>query len=157
MAGCVFCAIAEGRAPAIKLYEDELCLAFMDIYPIKPGHLLVVPRAHAAHLLELPEATRQHLFATAQRLLGALESSGLPMAGANLVLNDGRAAGQTVPHVHIHVLPRTRGDLWRLLVGVLRRILGRFGRRRSYLALEQTARPIRTALARAAEPPANPD
>lgn len=107
---CIFCAIAARQAPASVVFEDEVCLAFMDLYPMVPGHLLVVPKTHAANLSELDEPTGMHLFRIAQRMAGALRSSGLRCEGINLFLADGEAAGQDVFHVHLHVVPRFQGD-----------------------------------------------
>ncbi len=110
MAGCVFCAIRDGAAPASVVHEDEVALAFMDIHPINDGHVLVVPREHAASLAELDPEAGAHLFRVAQRLAGRLRESGLRCEGVNLFLADGEAAGQDVFHVHLHVLPRFEGD-----------------------------------------------
>ena len=107
---CIFCAIAAKQAPASVVFEDEVCLAFMDLYPMVPGHLLVVPKTHAANLSELDEATGMHLFRIAQRMAGAFRGSGLRCEGINLFLADGEAAGQDVFHVHLHVVPRFQGD-----------------------------------------------
>lgn len=148
MSDCIFCAIVRGEAPAARVYQDDFCTVFMDLYPMKPGHLLVVPNQHAGHLLELPRSTQAQLFAMAQRLLGAVKASGLPADGFNLLLNDGPAANQTVPHVHLHLVPRSRGDLGRILLGFARRISRRFGRASPYTELERTAAQIRAALSR---------
>jgi diadenosine tetraphosphate (Ap4A) HIT family hydrolase len=110
MGTCVFCDIIAGKAPASVVYQDERCVAFMDIRPINPGHLLVVPRYHAASLAELPPDIGGHIFQIGQKLDEALRQSGLKCEGVNLVLADGAAAGQEIFHVHLHVLPRFRGD-----------------------------------------------
>ena len=107
---CIFCAIATRQAPASVVFEDDICLVFMDLYPMVPGHLLVVPKTHAANLSELDEATGMHLFRIAQRMAAALRGSGLRCEGINLFLADGEAAGQDVFHVHLHVVPRFQGD-----------------------------------------------
>ncbi len=110
MAECIFCRIITGEAPASMVYEDQVCVAFMDIHPLNPGHLLVVPRVHAAGLANLPEQTGGRLFQVAQKLAAALRQSELRCEGINLFLADGTAAGQEVFHVHVHVLPRFTGD-----------------------------------------------
>lgn len=110
MSDCIFCHIVAGNAPASVVYEDELCLIFMDLYPAVPGHLLVAPKVHCPNLAELDEATGMHLFAVAQRMAAALRRSDLRCEGINLFLADGEAAGQDVFHVHLHVLPRYAGD-----------------------------------------------
>ncbi|WP_278313580.1 HIT family protein [Lolliginicoccus levis] len=107
---CIFCDIIAGRAEASVVHEDEHVLAFMDIRPMTPGHLLVIPKQHATDLAELDPGLAGPLLATAQRLAAALRRSPLKPAGINLFLADGVAAGQEVFHVHLHVLPRTPGD-----------------------------------------------
>ena len=109
METCPFCRIREGTLPAHVLYQDEEVLAFLDIYPCTQGHTLVVPRRHAASLAECPPATLAALFLAAVRLAGAIQE-GLGAPGFNLGVNDGRAAGQEVPHVHVHVIPRYGGE-----------------------------------------------
>ena len=107
---CVFCEIVAGRSPASIAYEDDRCLAIMTIEPVNPGHLLVLPKAHAPYLADLDEATGMHLFAVAMRAAAALRASGLRCEGINLFLADGEAAFQEVFHVHLHVFPRFTGD-----------------------------------------------
>lgn len=107
---CIFCEILAGRAEASFIHRDEQCAAFMDIRPVNAGHVLVVPLRHAASLAELDPGDGMHMFSLAQRLAAALRKSGLPCEGVNLFLADGRAAGQDVWHVHLHVFPRFPGD-----------------------------------------------
>ena len=109
-AGCVFCEILAGRAEASVVHEDGQVLAFMDIRPLTPGHLLVIPKQHAPDLASLDPAYGGPLFTVAQRMAAALRASPLKPAGVNFFLADGVAAGQEVFHVHLHVLPRTPGD-----------------------------------------------
>ncbi len=97
--GCVFCAIAAGEEPASQVWQDDVCCAFMDIAPISPGHVLVAPRRHAVLLHELPEDVRRHLFDVGQRVRQAIDASTVPADAFNFMLNDGRAANQSVPHV----------------------------------------------------------
>lgn len=118
---CVFCDIVAGAAPATPVFEDENVVAFLDIRPITRGHTLVVPRAHAARLEDLDPDDGAAMFRTAQHLSRALARSDLAPDGAHLVLNDGRAAFQTVAHAHLHVLPRWSGDRLRLAAGLVRR------------------------------------
>lgn len=110
MVNCIFCEILANRQPASLVYQDELCTAFMDIQPINPGHLLVVPNRHAANLVMLDPETGARLFQVAQRLAQAVRQSGVNCEGVNFFLADGEAAGQDVFHVHLHVIPRYRGD-----------------------------------------------
>jgi len=106
---CVFCRIAGGALPAHRLCEDERVLAFLDIQPGTPGHTLVIPKAHAGTFLDLPPADRDAVFATAQRVAAALMAETVA-EGFNLHQSNGPAAGQVVPHFHLHILPRWQGD-----------------------------------------------
>ena len=92
------------------VHQDELCSAFMDLHPINPGHMLVVPNRHAPYLKDLDEEEGRRIFQIAQRLAAALRGSGLKCEGVNFFLADGEAAGQEVFHAHLHVFPRYKGD-----------------------------------------------
>src|SRR5215207_166547 len=94
MDDCIFCRILAGSAPGSFVYRDEQCAAFMDVQPVNPGHLLVVPTRHAASLAELDAPTAGRLMQVAQRLAAALRASGLRCEGVNLFLADGKAATQ---------------------------------------------------------------
>jgi histidine triad (HIT) family protein len=107
---CVFCRISTGQAEASLVYQDDSVTAFMDILPVNTGHLLVVPNRHTPDLAGLDEATGGRMFGVAVRMAQALRVVGVPCEGVNLYLADGRAAGQEVLHVHLHVLPRFAGD-----------------------------------------------
>jgi histidine triad (HIT) family protein len=107
---CVFCQIVQGQQQASCVYSDEHVVAFMDIQPVNEGHLLVVPRAHAGGLYDLDPEVGGHLFQVAMDLAAGLRRSNVRCEGVNLFLADGPAAGQEVFHVHLHVLPRFRGD-----------------------------------------------
>ncbi|MBO0922071.1 HIT family protein [Cellulomonas sp. zg-ZUI222] len=109
---CVFCAIAAGRAEASVVFEDDTVVVFMDLHPVNPGHLLVVPRGHAVGLEDLDGATGAHVFSVGHDMARALRRSTLRCDGINVVLCDGRAAFQTVFHVHLHVIPRHIDDGW---------------------------------------------
>jgi diadenosine tetraphosphate (Ap4A) HIT family hydrolase len=110
MENCIFCKIIAGEAPASKVYEDELCMAFLDIQPITPGHVLVIPKEHAVGLGDLRLEVGGHLFTVAQAIAAAIRASELKCDGINLHLADGAIAGQDVFHVHLHVVPRFQGD-----------------------------------------------
>lgn len=112
---CVFCAIVAGDAPASVVFADDDLVAFLDIHPMRPGHTLVVPRAHAGHLAQVAAPVRARLWQRAGEIGNAMRASSLGCLDVNIVLNDGPAANQTVPHVHVHVIPRTRRDLPLLL------------------------------------------
>ena len=113
-ADCIFCQIVAGEAEASIVHDDGDILAFMDIRPVTPGHLLVIPKRHAPFLADLDEATAARMFVVAQRLAAALRASGLRCEGVNLFLADGEAAFQEVFHVHLHVFPRFAGDTFRI-------------------------------------------
>ena len=117
MDSCVFCEIIQGKAEASVVYEDATCAAYMDIQPVNSGHMLIVPKIHAAYLDDLDEDVGAHLFRVAMRLDKALRKSGLRCEGVNLFLADGEAAGQEIFHVHLHVFPRFVGDGFGLKFG----------------------------------------
>lgn len=106
----IFGDIVAGRAEASRVYEDDDVVAFLDIRPMTPGHLLVVPKVAARSLAELDPVVGGKLFQVAQQLAGALRASEVGCAGVNFFLADGVTAGQEVFHVHLHVIPRTPGD-----------------------------------------------
>jgi histidine triad (HIT) family protein len=107
---CVFCKLLAGELEASLVYQDGLCSAFMDIQPVNPGHMLVVPRRHVPYLADLKQEEGARMFCVAQRLGAALRRSGVRCEGVNLFLADGEAAGQEVFHAHLHVFPRYAGD-----------------------------------------------
>lgn len=106
---CVFCRIVAGEIPAARLFEDEHVLAFLDIAPLNKGHLLVVPRRHYYSLTEMPGEEAGRLLAAAARL-GQAVLRAVQADGFNLLLANGSVAGQVVPHVHLHVVPRFPDD-----------------------------------------------
>jgi histidine triad (HIT) family protein len=92
------------------VHRDDLCTAIMDIQPVTPGHMLVIPNRHATYLADLVEDEGAQMFRISHRLAAALRQSGVKCEGVNLFLADGEAAGQEVFHVHLHVFPRFAGD-----------------------------------------------
>ncbi|WP_197381927.1 HIT family protein [Mycolicibacterium mengxianglii] len=136
---CVFCAIVSGQADAVRVYEDDDYLAFLDIRPIVRGHTLVVPKTHTVDLTDTPAETVAGLVTLGQRIARAARASELAADGNNIVINDGKAAFQSVFHLHLHVAPRQDGDKLSFAKGlVVRRDPDREG----------TARILRDALAR---------
>jgi histidine triad (HIT) family protein len=109
MDDCIFCQIVDGAIPSRTVYEDETTLAFLDANPLAPGHTLVVPKAHHEHLQDLPEELAADVFATLHRVTGAAEAA-VDADASTVAFNNGEAAGQEVPHVHGHVVPRFEGD-----------------------------------------------
>ena len=112
---CLFCAIAAGASEASVVYQDEVVAAFMDLHPVTPGHLLVVPRRHAVGLEDLDAATSAHVWSVGHELARALRRSSLRCEGINVLLCDGEVAFQTVFHFHLHVIPRYEGDGWSIV------------------------------------------
>ena len=143
MTPCLFCEILAGTRPATFVFRDDLCAAFLDIFPVRTGHILVIPQEHTGLLEELPSGTRSHLIETGVRLLGAQKRAGLGEA-VNLLVNDGKAANQHIPHVHLHLVPRRSGDTAGTMAQFVSRGFNFFGRERQKLALETTAALIRT-------------
>ncbi len=104
---CVFCRIAAGSEPADLVVADDDFIAFLDRRPVFKGHVLLVPRSHVPTLLELPAALRDPFLAHAQRLAGAVRDA-LDAQGSFVAMNN--VVSQSVPHLHLHVVPRTKGD-----------------------------------------------
>lgn len=136
---CVFCEIVAGTAPAIRIHEDDDYLAFLDVRPFTRGHTLVIPKRHTVDLTDTPAETLADMIGLGQRIGLAARASGLGADGNNVVVNDGKAAFQSVFHIHLHVLPRRNGDKLSFAKGMLlRRDPDR----------EETGRILRDALAR---------
>ncbi|MCD6638871.1 MAG: HIT family protein [Nocardioides sp.] len=107
MTDCVFCRIVAGEVPAHVVLETDECVAFLDQRPVFKGHTLLVPRTHVETLPDLPAALRDPFLATAQRLATAMQE-GLGAQGSFVAVNN--TVSQSVPHLHLHVVPRTKGD-----------------------------------------------
>ncbi len=118
---CVFCQIVAGNAPAIRIYEDAECLAFLDIRPFTRGHTLVIPKRHSVDLTDTPASTLAAMMAIGQRIAEASRASALGATGNNIAINDGKSAFQSVFHIHLHVIPRRDGDKVSFFKGVLLR------------------------------------
>ncbi len=102
---CIFCKIIKGDIPSSKIYEDDKVIAFLDIAPANKGHALVVPKEHYETLLDLPDELRSHMMSVVKDIARA-QSSSLGNQGFNVLINNYKEAGQVVPHVHFHVIPR---------------------------------------------------
>jgi diadenosine tetraphosphate (Ap4A) HIT family hydrolase len=116
-ADCIFCRILAGEAPATFLHRDHVCAVFMDIRPVNPGHVLIIPIAHQPYLRDTPPDTLAHMMRLARSFAAALRASGIRCEGVNLFLADGEAAMQEVFHCHLHVFPRFQGDGFGLRFG----------------------------------------
>jgi histidine triad (HIT) family protein len=111
---CIFCRIVAGEIPASFVHRDGLVSAFLDVRPVTPGHLLVIPDDHHPSLAAIPELTWAQVQAVARRIAVALGAADFDAEGVNLFLADGEVAGQEVAHLHVHVIPRTSGDGFRV-------------------------------------------
>jgi histidine triad (HIT) family protein len=106
---CIFCRIVAGKIPARVVAQNERAMAFLDAFPLVAGHTLVIPKVHYAKVQEMDDADSSAVFGLVRSLAGVVESA----AGANastIAVHNGREAGQEVPHVHVHIIPRTPGD-----------------------------------------------
>jgi len=117
MEDCAFCRIVAGVEPASIILTDEKVLAFMNTQPVNLGHVLIIPKGHAAQLSELDEEIGAQIFRVAMRVSGGLRRSAVRCEGINLLLADGEAVCQEVFHVHLHVIPRFRDDGFGLRFG----------------------------------------
>ena len=106
---CIFCKIISGEIPARKLYEDDEFIAILDAFPSSLGHSLVIPKGHVSDVLEMDEALAGRAFALAAKIAKKMTSA-LGCSGVNILQNNREAAGQTVHHFHVHVIPRYMGD-----------------------------------------------
>ena len=106
---CNFCKIIAGAIPCFKLHEDDATIAFMDVNPANPGHALAVVKEHWPNVFEIPAEQLAAVAQTAKRVAGAVQTALAP-DGINLAQANGAGAGQSVPHLHFHILPRAEGD-----------------------------------------------
>ena len=106
---CVFCKIVAGKIPAAVILDDADCLAFLDIGPLAEGHVLLIPKRHCARLADMPAETCAALAHRIPRIAAAVTGT-MGVGGFNMLINDGGVAGQVVPHVHAHFVPRKSND-----------------------------------------------
>ena len=105
MEECLFCRIAEGEIPAQKVYEDSEHIAFLDINPRNPGHTLVMPKKHYETIMQMPDHEAADIFKVVRKMAVAVKK-GMKADGVSIGQSNERAAGQVIPHVHFHVIPR---------------------------------------------------
>ena len=129
MKPCIFCQIQAGELPASVVYEDELAMVILDLFPVREGHCLVIPKVHAPLVEDLSAEMSSHL----------MERAGLPVKAHNLVINDGREANQHVPHVHLHVIPRRGGDTLATALTWATRLVNIFGMAKRRQKLDRLA------------------
>ncbi|MDO8561210.1 MAG: HIT family protein [bacterium] len=113
MNDCIFCKIARGELPSFKVYEDDAVLAFLDIRPVNPGHTLVVPKQHSKNIFDVPSDDWARVSETVRMLAGKIEKA-MSADGVNIMMNNRGHAGQLVDHTHIHIIPRFKGDGFKL-------------------------------------------
>lgn len=109
MNDCIFCKIINGEIPSSKVYEDDNVVAFLDLHPTNPGHTLVVPKVHCDALLDCAPEVLFNMTRTAQKVASAVVKA-VGADGFNLGVNNGRAAGQIIFHLHMHIIPRDAND-----------------------------------------------
>ncbi len=106
---CIFCKIASGEIPSTTIYEDDYNKVFFDINPASKGHCLIVPKEHYDNIYDLDEEAAGRLFGLATKVANGLKKE-LDLEGLNILQNNGEIAGQTVYHIHLHLIPRYAGD-----------------------------------------------
>lgn len=102
---CIFCQIINSKAPSYKVYEDTYTIAFLDINPITDGHVLLLPKYHTQYLENLPLEVIDALFKTMIKIIPSIQRA-MKVTDSNITINNGPNAGQIIPHVHIHIIPR---------------------------------------------------
>lgn len=125
---CIFCRIIQGEIPCVKVYEDDSVLAFMDINPLSDGHTLVIPKTHAESIFEISEHDMCAVITAVRRLSRAIKK-GVHADGITIVQLNEKAAGQMVPHLHVHIIPRWLDDgitisHWPMKPGDMEKITG---------------------------------
>jgi len=109
MQNCIFCKIVKGELPAFVVFEDDCVLAFLDINPLAQGHTLVIPKKHYENIFDIDEETLQRIIVAAQKIAQKMKKV-LSAEGVNVINASGKTAEQSVPHFHLHLIPRKRGD-----------------------------------------------
>jgi len=119
MPDCIFCKIVRGEIPALKVYEESLNLAFLDINPSSLGHTIIIPKKHYQKLEEMPEEEAKEMFSVILRLTKIIPKS-VGTTDCNIGINNGKFAGQEVPHLHFHIVPRFERDNGLPIQGLVR-------------------------------------
>ena len=107
---CIFCRIIDGSAQSSEIYRDEICVAFLDLNPINPGHTLICPIRHVTSFIDIESQEMEAILGVAQHVASAQKQKLANCLGVNLLLSDGEVAGQEVSHAHFHVIPRGESD-----------------------------------------------
>ena len=106
---CVFCKIASGKIPARVVMQNDRAVVLLDAFPLAPGHTLVIPKSHYAKVQDMGEQDAIAVFEITRKVVGAVEA-GLQVGASTIAIHNGRDAGQEIPHVHVHIVPRKKGD-----------------------------------------------
>ena len=114
MPECIFCKIIRGELPSYKVCEDDKVMAFLDIRPVNAGHTLVAPKAHSQNVFDISPEDWAALTEVVRKLAIAIEK-GVGADGVNIAMNNRESAGQLVPHTHVHIIPRFKGDGLKLM------------------------------------------
>lgn len=105
MSDCVFCSIIDGKTPAKKVYEDNRALAFLDKHPSAPGHTLIIPKAHVRNVEDLSQEDAEAVFMALHKIIGPIQKA-MDAPASTIGINNGPEAGQEIPHLHLHIIPR---------------------------------------------------
>ncbi|MBL7051246.1 HIT family protein [Candidatus Woesearchaeota archaeon] len=111
---CLFCKIVKGELPSSKIYEDENTLAFLDLFPVNKGHSLVISKEHYENIFDVPEEILSKISSVVKKVASAVKK-GVNADGISIIQSNGKSAGQVIPHIHFHVMPRFKEDglkLW---------------------------------------------
>jgi len=106
---CLFCQIVKGKIPSEVIFENKRVLAFLDVNPCSNGHTVVIPKKHYEKLSQIPDKEVKNLFIVVVKLAGKIQKQ-MKASAFNIGINDGEFAGQVIPHVHVHIIPRYKGD-----------------------------------------------
>ncbi|MGL4736111.1 MAG: HIT family protein [Cellulosilyticaceae bacterium] len=109
MSDCIFCKIIEGEIPSFTIYEDEIFKVILDRFPASKGHMLILPKSHHVNIWDMSEEVSTKIYGLAKKMANTL-SEAFQVDGINIVQNNGAAAGQSVFHFHLHLIPRYKGD-----------------------------------------------
>lgn len=126
MKECIFCQISNNEIESFRVYEDEHCFVILDKYPLSKGHVLVIPHTHQEFCNDLGTETQAHLMKVVHKINGAVLNSKLNCLASNILLNNGKASGQHIQHVHWHIIPRYKYDTAKLIANSLLRFLNPF-------------------------------
>src|SRR4030065_2669812 len=107
---CAFCQIIRHQAPYSGIHEDEIAIAFLSNHPVNPGHTLIVPKKHYENIFEVPDEEIAHIFRLSKKIASAVKKA-VNAEGIRIVQNNGEAAGQVIPHLHVHVIPMRKKQL----------------------------------------------